>query len=171
GSTLLWKDGRSGQGLQENREENSWGETRAPQLRLLRHQWPECHDWPWEMVSFLGISKHNVPQLLRFHFTVRVCGGQIAIRPICCRVTRLPWNRITMADEADNEVSDEPVIVAMGASAGGVRALQTFFGSIPPDTGAAYVVIVHLDPERRSELANILATRTKMPVVQVQDRQ
>ena len=76
-----------------------------------------------------------------------------------------------MADEADNEVSDEPVIVAMGASAGGVRALQTFFGSIPPDTGAAYVVIVHLDPERRSELANILATRTKMPVVQVQDRQ
>src|SRR5215813_12662293 len=66
---------------------------------------------------------------------------------------------------------EEPFIVAMGASAGGVRALQTFFGSIPADTGAAYVVIVHLDPERRSELANILATRTKMPVVQVHDRQ
>jgi two-component system CheB/CheR fusion protein len=76
-----------------------------------------------------------------------------------------------MADEANNKAIDEPVIVAMGASAGGVRALQTFFGSIPSDTGAAYVVIVHLDPERRSELANILATRTKMPVVQVHDRQ
>jgi two-component system CheB/CheR fusion protein len=66
---------------------------------------------------------------------------------------------------------DEPVIVAMGASAGGVRALQTFFGSIPADTGAAYVVIVHLDPERRSELPSILGARTKMPVVQVRERQ
>ena len=80
-----------------------------------------------------------------------------------------------MVDEPDSGREalqpDEPVIVAMGASAGGVRALQTFFGSIPADTGAAYVVIVHLDPERRSELANILGARTKMPVIQVQERQ
>src|SRR5215510_286646 len=75
------------------------------------------------------------------------------------------------ADEREFIHPDEPVIVAMGASAGGVRALQTFFASIPADTGAAYVVIVHLDPERRSELASILGARTKMPVIQVRERQ
>jgi two-component system CheB/CheR fusion protein len=61
----------------------------------------------------------------------------------------------------------EPVIVAVGASAGGVQALQTMFSALPQNTGAAFVVIVHLDPERRSELPSILATRTHMPVVQV----
>src|SRR5215510_9679261 len=75
------------------------------------------------------------------------------------------------ADEREFIHPDEPVIVAMGASAGGVRALQAFFGSIPAETSAAYVVIVHLDPERRSELPSILSARTKMPVVQVHERQ
>jgi two-component system CheB/CheR fusion protein len=61
----------------------------------------------------------------------------------------------------------EPVIVAVGASAGGVQALQAMFSALADNTGAAFVVIIHLDPERHSELANILATRTRMPVVQV----
>ena len=62
-------------------------------------------------------------------------------------------------------------MVVMGASAGGIRALQTFFEAMPADTGAAFVVAVHLDPEHRSELAQILAARTAMPVVQVEGRQ
>ena len=61
----------------------------------------------------------------------------------------------------------KPTIVAIGASAGGVVALQQFFDSLPDHSGAAFVVVVHLDPERRSELPSILAARTKMPVVQV----
>jgi two-component system CheB/CheR fusion protein len=76
-----------------------------------------------------------------------------------------------MADENGGNGHDEPVIVAMGASAGGIRALQSFFSALPADTGAAFVVIVHLDPDRRSEMPNILASRTKMPVVQVHNRQ
>src|SRR5262249_5649589 len=72
--------------------------------------------------------------------------------------------------EAGNSRS-EPVIVAIGASAGGVRALQGLFAAIPTDTGAAFVVIVHLDPDRRSELASIISSRTSMPVVQVQHRE
>jgi two-component system CheB/CheR fusion protein len=59
----------------------------------------------------------------------------------------------------------------MGASAGGLRALQTFFSALPRDTGAAFVVVVHLDPDRRSELASLLGARTAMPVVQVSDRE
>ena len=58
-------------------------------------------------------------------------------------------------------------VVGVGASAGGVNALQAFFEALPPDPGAAFVVIVHLDPQARSELPEILAARAKMPVTQV----
>jgi two-component system CheB/CheR fusion protein len=57
--------------------------------------------------------------------------------------------------------------VGIGASAGAVPALQAFFAEMPPDTGAAYVVIVHLDPTHASELSGILAQRTSMPVQEV----
>jgi two-component system CheB/CheR fusion protein len=79
-------------------------------------------------------------------------------------------NSNEMPEQAANGRS-EPVIVAIGASAGGVRALQDFFSVMPSDTGAAFVVIIHLDPDRRSELANVIASRTAMPVVQVQQRE
>lgn len=61
----------------------------------------------------------------------------------------------------------KPVVVGIGASAGGVQALQALFGALPEKTGAAFVVVVHLDPDQRSEMANILAQRTRMPVLQV----
>ncbi|MBV8107063.1 MAG: PAS domain-containing protein [Hyphomicrobiales bacterium] len=60
--------------------------------------------------------------------------------------------------------------VGIGTSAGGVHALQTFFESLPDDVDAAFVVVVHLDPGHQSELPNILATRTRMPVAQVSGR-
>jgi two-component system CheB/CheR fusion protein len=63
--------------------------------------------------------------------------------------------------------STKPIIVTIGASAGGVTALQRFFEAIPAETGATFVVVVHLDPDRRSELPQILAGRTHMPVIQV----
>jgi two-component system, chemotaxis family, CheB/CheR fusion protein len=59
------------------------------------------------------------------------------------------------------------LVVGIGASAGGIEALQTFFGALPEQTGAAFVVVIHLDPQRRSELASILESRTRMPVSQV----
>ncbi len=61
-------------------------------------------------------------------------------------------------------------VVAIGASAGGIQALQTFFETIPSDTGAAFVAVLHLDPGHRSDLAPILAARTSMTVMQVQNR-
>src|SRR5215470_3177257 len=61
-----------------------------------------------------------------------------------------------------------PVIVAIGASAGGIPALQNFFSEAPQDAGAAFIVVLHLDPQHRSELSAIVAARTKMPVVQVE---
>ena len=61
-----------------------------------------------------------------------------------------------------------PRICAIGASAGGVKALQDFFSAIDDGLGLSYVVIVHLSPDHPSELAAILAWGTKMPVEQVE---
>lgn len=60
-------------------------------------------------------------------------------------------------------------IVGIGASAGGVKALQSFFEALPDSPNAAFVVVIHLDPKSRSQLAAILAARTSMTVTQVED--
>src|ERR1043166_3895280 len=73
----------------------------------------------------------------------------------------------TPVDARNHGAERMPVIVAIGASAGGTQALQSFFAALPADTGAAFVVVVHLDPEHRSEMPAIIAARTKMPVVQI----
>jgi two-component system, chemotaxis family, CheB/CheR fusion protein len=61
-----------------------------------------------------------------------------------------------------------PVIVAIGASAGGIPALQKFFSEIPQNNGAAFIVVLHLDPQHRSELSAIVGAHTEMPVVPVE---
>jgi len=55
-------------------------------------------------------------------------------------------------------------VVGIGASAGGVEALQGLFAEMPTDTGAAFVVITHVGPDRVSMLPEILARATAMPV-------
>jgi two-component system CheB/CheR fusion protein len=61
------------------------------------------------------------------------------------------------------------LVVGLGASAGGVRALQEFFATMPPNSGMAFVVILHLSPEHESSLAEIIQSRTAMPVTQVNE--
>lgn len=65
--------------------------------------------------------------------------------------------------------STGPPIVGIGASAGGIDALQQFFETVSPHLGVAYVVIMHLSPDFESHLAEILGRSTSMPVVQVND--
>ena len=68
--------------------------------------------------------------------------------------------------------SDQPdfLIAGIGASAGGVEALQTFFSEVPFDSGIAYVVILHLSPDHDSRLAQVLQTESKIPVMQVTEK-
>lgn len=55
-------------------------------------------------------------------------------------------------------------VVAVGASAGGLEALERLFGALPVDSGAAFVVIQHLSPDHKSMMDNLLARYTAMPV-------
>jgi two-component system CheB/CheR fusion protein len=56
-------------------------------------------------------------------------------------------------------------IVGVGASAGGVEALEYLFKAMPADPSMAFVVITHLAPKRESMLPEILARDTRMPVL------
>lgn len=64
----------------------------------------------------------------------------------------------------------EPVaVVGLGASAGGVAVLQRFFSEMSPESGLAFVVVMHLSPEHESNLANVIKHKTSMPVMQVME--
>ncbi|BBE49799.1 Chemotaxis protein methyltransferase [Ferriphaselus amnicola] len=61
-------------------------------------------------------------------------------------------------------------IVGIGASAGGLDAFEQFFRNMPTDSGMAFVLVSHLDPDHDSLLTEILQRTTSMPVVQVVDQ-
>ncbi len=78
-------------------------------------------------------------------------------------------------DTFDQPPPDEPhrrslltfPVVGLGASAGGLHALQRFFEQMPAGCGMAFVVVVHLSPRHESNVAAILQRTTRMPVRQV----
>ncbi|MBM6926338.1 hypothetical protein H6B51_10470 [Pseudoflavonifractor phocaeensis] len=49
-----------------------------------------------------------------------------------------------------------PLIIGIGASAGGVEALQQFFSCMPPNSGLSFVVVQHLSADYKSLMADIL---------------
>jgi len=61
-------------------------------------------------------------------------------------------------------------IVGIGASAGGLEALEQFFGGVPVNSGMAYVVVQHLDPSRHGMLPELLQRATPMAVKQAGNR-
>jgi two-component system, chemotaxis family, CheB/CheR fusion protein len=61
-------------------------------------------------------------------------------------------------------------VVGLGASAGGVTALLRFFEAMPPDSGMAFVVILHLSPTHESNATAILQGVTRMKVQQVEQQ-
>ncbi len=60
-------------------------------------------------------------------------------------------------------------VVGLGASAGGLEAFQYFLSAAPVDSGCAFVLVQHLDPNHESMLAELLGRRTAMPVRQIVD--
>ncbi|MBT8368084.1 MAG: hypothetical protein KJP23_25600, partial [Deltaproteobacteria bacterium] len=62
-------------------------------------------------------------------------------------------------------------IVGIGASAGGLEALELFFSNVPPETNMAFVIIQHLSPTHKSIMADILMKYTQMKVLQIKNNQ
>ena len=61
-------------------------------------------------------------------------------------------------------------IVGIGASAGGLEALEQFLCHVPERSGLAFVIVQHLDPTHQGLMPELLQRITGMPVCQVQDR-
>lgn len=71
-----------------------------------------------------------------------------------------------LSQKADDK---NTTVVAVGASAGGLEAMQDFFGNLSENTGLAYVVIQHLSPDYKSLLGDILAKSTRIPITEAED--
>jgi len=63
----------------------------------------------------------------------------------------------------------EFVIVAIGASAGGLEPIEQFFAHMPANAGIAFAVVQHLAPDHESALPHLLQKYTTMPVEQVRN--
>ena len=63
-----------------------------------------------------------------------------------------------------------PVIVGVGASAGGLEAIEQFLASVPADCSLAFVVVQHLSPDRSTLLPELLQKVTKLKVCEAADR-
>ena len=91
----------------------------------------------------------------------------------------IPKPEEAVAPEEKGEVEAEPQeepdfpIVGIGASAGGLEAFEQFFTNIPDDkvaeTGMAFVLVQHLDPDHKSILVDLVKRYTKMKVFEVKD--
>ena len=60
-------------------------------------------------------------------------------------------------------------VVGIGGSAGGIDALLRFFEAMPADNGMAFVIVLHLSPSYESNVVQILQTKSRMPVLQVNE--
>ncbi|MCB1760614.1 MAG: PAS domain S-box protein [Gammaproteobacteria bacterium] len=63
------------------------------------------------------------------------------------------------------------IIVGIGASAGGLEAIESFFQQMNPESGMAFVLVQHLDPTHRSILSELVGRFSKMSVQEVSQSQ
>ncbi|MEO8370255.1 MAG: chemotaxis protein CheB [Candidatus Solibacter sp.] len=76
---------------------------------------------------------------------------------------------VTQPAPGELVVDPHPVIVGVGASAGGLEAFTDLLRHLPDDTGMAFVLIQHLDRTHESHLTELLAKESRMPVAEVRD--
>jgi two-component system CheB/CheR fusion protein len=60
-------------------------------------------------------------------------------------------------------------VVGIGASAGGLEAIEKFFGNMPGNPGMAFIVVTHLDPNHISIMPELIQKSTKMKLFQAED--
>jgi two-component system CheB/CheR fusion protein len=81
-----------------------------------------------------------------------------------------PKNKSSKNEQAAPADRSTPTpVVGIGASAGGIDALLAFVPLVPKDSGLAFVVVQHLDPDHASHLSNMLGRNSAIPVVEIHD--
>lgn len=80
---------------------------------------------------------------------------------------RNPRNSSKEEDSALPGRKNDLLIAAVGASAGGIEAFTELVSNLPTDTGMAFVLVQHLDPEHHSMLTELLSKKTAMRVKEV----
>jgi len=78
--------------------------------------------------------------------------------------------KATRAQTSPSATSAAFPIVGIGASAGGLEALELFLKHVPEQSGMAFVIIQHLDPTHKGIMSELLQRTTTMRVIQVKDR-
>ncbi|MFL6652657.1 MAG: chemotaxis protein CheB, partial [Sulfurifustaceae bacterium] len=73
------------------------------------------------------------------------------------------------AESVERTAPASPIVVGIGASAGGLEALGSLLSHLPHDTNMAFVVVQHLAPGHESLMTELLARKTRMKVLQVRD--
>ena len=88
------------------------------------------------------------------------------------RAAKLPASvpKLSPDTPASHGIAADFPIVGIGASAGGLEALEQFLSHVPPASGLAYVVVQHLDPNHKGIMVELLQRATPMPVQQITDR-
>ena len=81
-----------------------------------------------------------------------------------------PAQSTTASAKATAKVDVPVPVVGLGASAGGLQAYSAFLDAAPADSGAAFVLVHHVDPDHKSLMADLLANHTAMPVVLAEDQ-
>ncbi len=79
-------------------------------------------------------------------------------------------SKASLDSRGKGKQDDSFPIIGVGASAGGLEAFEQLFRYMPPETGMAFVLVPHLDPDHESMLTEILQRSTTMPVVEAQDQ-
>jgi two-component system CheB/CheR fusion protein len=77
-------------------------------------------------------------------------------------------NSAPATHDAQSDVCLFP-IVGVGASAGGLEALDLFLRNVPVDSGIAFVIVQHLEPTQKDFMVELLQRSTDMKVLQVKD--
>ncbi len=75
----------------------------------------------------------------------------------------------TSETRRESEKAGPICVVGLGASAGGLEALDAFFDAMPGSSGMAFVVIQHLSPDYKSLMAELLAKHTEMTVTRAEE--
>ena len=83
---------------------------------------------------------------------------------------RTPKSTVSSNEKSSDSENGQFPIVCIGASAGGLEALEQFLSNVPGNSGMAYIVIQHLDPTQKGMLPELLQRISKIDVFQVIDR-